>query len=92
VLLWLIAIVATFTVAIFNLFDYGSIVLGLGAAIACIALTAGGMAIVTRAEDTAMHQCMGAGRAWAVVGQHTEWSAATKTTHTVTDYGCVDRR
>jgi hypothetical protein len=95
VILWIVAIVIA-VVGTFILWDEVGPMAGLTSAAVAVLLLAGLLTFGAKSSDTAMNHCMDSGRAWAIVGHHTElvYNAATKTSipQDVTDYGCVDRR
>ena len=95
VLAWMLAIVVAGVGAMVMLSERGSRV-GLPLAVLAFLLMAGFLTFISTQDDNAMNACLRSGRAWAIVGNHTElvFNAATKTSlpQQVTDYGCVDRR
>lgn len=90
-----LAVVALACIAFFQCMD-GDPRIGSAAGVGAILLMAGVFTLAARGDETALRQCLNAGRAWAITGSHIElrFNAATKTSMPteVTDYGCVDRR
>lgn len=95
VLVWLIVASLMF-VGTFLLWDDFGPAAGIACAFVGVLMFAGLMVFIGHQDDTAMNHCMDSGRAWAIVGHHTDlvFNAATKTSipQDVTDYGCVERR
>lgn len=93
-LVWIIVTALLFIGAGVAFMDIGPAT-GTLAALAAVLSLAGIIYLAGSQSDTAMNRCMDSGRAWAIIGSHTElrYNAATKTStpQRVTDYGCVER-